>query len=364
MEQPPSYFSQDILAPPMTILEGDIATGLGRGADFTQLEWVRRQLVELVGIDPTPGTLNLALVDDENLARWRQWRSVPGYPLQPADPSFCSARCYAVQVAGRIPAAVLLPDVDGYPEDKVEVVAALPIRSYLSPTEAARLRIELCRPLPVKAVLFDLDGTLIDSVGAYIELARVAAEPYGFEVTREHVRNALSTGDNFWRGLIPADRVDREALVKELSAHALREWPRVLREYATLFAGLSQTLGALTMMGIRLGIVSGARPEVLELLRAERLLDRFDAIVLGPDVSRMKPDPEGLLKCLDKLQVSPADAIYVGDAPIDIQASRAAGLRIVSVLTGAADSALLSTYCPDRLISSHARLAGIVTCCR
>ena len=80
-----------------------------------------------------------------------------------------------------------------------------------------------------------------------------------------------------------------------------------------------------------------------------------------PDLSRGKPDPEGIVKGLSRLKVRPDQALYVGDTPIDIQASHAAGVRAVSVLTGAADSALLSAYEPDRLISSHARLPAIVT---
>ena len=325
-----------------------------------QLDWVRSQLKELVGIDPFPGTLNLVLEDDASLASWRQWRSMPGLHLEPGEAGFCNARCYPVRVAGRVPAAVLLPDVADYPEDRIELVAALPIRQYLALGAAARLRVELCSPLAVRAVLFDLDGTLVDSVSAYIEVARIAAAPFGLEVTVEQVRTALATGGSFWKGIVPAGRADGDAIAKGLSAHAAREWPRVLREHARLFDGLAQTLNALKALGIMLGIVSGARPEVLELLRPDGILDRFDAVILGADVSKAKPDPEGILKCLHQLGVAPGEALYVGDAVIDIRASRAAGVRVASVLTGAGDSAMLSAYGPDRLILSHVRLPAMV----
>jgi phosphoglycolate phosphatase-like HAD superfamily hydrolase len=148
--------------------------------------------------------------------------------------------------------------------------------------------------------------------------------------------------------------------MKDLSAYAGREWPRVLQEHGRVFEGLAATLDAIGRLGIRLGIVSGARPEVLELLRKEGVLDRFEAIVLAGDVSKRKPDPEGILKCLRTLGVAPDAAVYVGDTPLDIQASRAAGTRAVGVLTGAADSATLSMHGPDRLVFSHARLAEIL----
>jgi HAD superfamily hydrolase (TIGR01509 family) len=344
----------------MTTIAGHLADGLGQAKNLTQIDWVRRQLIELVGIDPYPGTLNLSLQDDANRALWQSWCSLPGEIIEPDEVDFCRARCYPVRIEGRIPAAVLLPESADYPADKMELVAALPIRTHLSLGEIARIRVDLCQPLAAEAILFDIDGTLVDSVGAYLEVARVAAEPFGFNVTEEHVRHSLATGNSFWKGVIPQDRRDGDAIIKEMSAHAAREWPRILREFGTLFEGVAQTLDALLGRGIRLGIVSGARPEVIELLRAEGILDRFDTVILGGDVSRGKPDPEGICTGLSRLNVRPERALYVGDTPIDIQASHSAGVRAVGVLTGAADSALLSAHGPERLIATLAKLPNLL----
>lgn len=344
----------------MTTIEGQLVSGLGQAAGFTQIEWVRRQLVELAGIDPHPGTVNLRLTDPINLMRWRRWRDSPGYRMDPPDAANCSARCYPVQIAGRVPGAVVLPEVADYPEEKMELVAALALRQHLALGEGARIGVALCLPFAAKAVLFDIDGTLVDSVGAYLEVARLAAAPHGLNVTAEHVRHCLATGSNFWSGVVGQERADRESLTKAMSALAAREWPRVLLEHGKVFAGLAPTLDALKRKGILLGIVSGARPEVLELLRQEGVLDRFDSVVLGKDVARRKPDPEGILKCLKALGVAPGTATYVGDTPVDIQAGRAAGTRAVGVLTGAGDSAMLSACAPDRLLSSHAKLVEVV----
>ncbi|MBI2960820.1 MAG: HAD family hydrolase [Betaproteobacteria bacterium] len=240
------------------------------------------------------------------------------------------------------------------------MVAALPVREHLSLAEGDSVAIELCAPFAAKAVMFDIDGTIVDSVGAYLEVARIAAAPHGIEVSGEHVRRSLATGSGFWKDVVPLDAPDREALIKSMSAHAQREWPRVLREHGRTFAGLAQTLDALKRLGIALGIVSGARPEVLELLREDGILERFDTVILGTDVAKRKPDPEGILECLRRLAIAPEEAIYVGDTAVDIQASRAAGVRAVGVLTGAADSATLSAHWPDRLLPSHAGLTAIV----
>ena len=343
-----------------TTIAGRLVRGLGRAAEFTRLDWVRRQFLALAGIDPYPGTVNLTLSGEAHLERWRNWRGMPAPLMEPADAAFCRARCYAVRIEGRVPAAIVLPEVPAYPDDKVELVAALPLRRHLSLDEGALLSVELCRPLAAKAVLFDIDGTLVDSVGAFLEVARIAARPHGLEVTERQVRDCLATGSNFWKRVVPDERADCEAVRKAMAAQAAREWPRVLREHGGVFEGVAQTLDAMKRLGIALGIVSGARPEVLELLREAGILDRFDSIVLAADVSRRKPDPEGIVKCLRQLRVSPERAVYIGDTPIDIQASRAAGVRAVGVLTGACDSAMLSAHEPDRLVFSHASLLQVV----
>jgi len=342
------------------MIEGRFVRGFGQAAHFTRIEWVRRQFVELAGIDPFPGTVNLMLDDDSNRDRWRHWREQAGARLAREDLSFCEANCYPACVEGRIPAAIVVPQVDGYPLDKLELVAALPLRRHLALEEGMRVRIELCRPLAAKAVLFDLDGTLVDTIGAYVQIARVAASAHGFEITEQHVRESLCSGGNFWKGIVPDTHPDGAEVRRALTAHAAREWPRVLREQGRMLEGLVDTLDALKRKGVALAIVSGARPEVLELFRDDDLLARFDAVILGADVARRKPDPEGIVKALDKLGVAPGEAVYVGDAPVDIQASRAAGVRAVAVLTGAGDSALLSAHEPDRLIASHAKLDGII----
>ncbi|MBI5922143.1 MAG: HAD-IA family hydrolase [Betaproteobacteria bacterium] len=133
----------------------------------------------------------------------------------------------------------------------------------------------------------------------------------------------------------------------------------ILLEHGKIFAGIAEILAALKRQGITLAIVSGAYSAVLELLRESNLLEMFDAVILGGDVSKPKPDPEGIRKCLQQLGIAPGAALYVGDTPIDVQTSRAAGVYSVGVLTGAGTSANLSAQSPDRLIGT---LAGLLDC--
>jgi 2-phosphoglycolate phosphatase len=342
------------------MIQGIIVSGRGEGAGFIQLDWVRRQFIEQLGIDPHPGTLNLILDAPADLERWAELKATLGRAVIPPDPQWCNARCYPVRIAGRLPGAIVFPEVPGYPEAQVEVVAALPVREFLSLRDGHRLSLEVSRPLPVRAVIFDVDGTLVDSLEAYRVVAELAAAPLGLPITPEVVRHALNTGQNFWEMLLPADQPDRAEMIKRLREEAVRQWPQVLRDHGRVFPGLRQTLESLQARGMRLGIVTGSREGVFQPLREDGLMDFFAAVITGKDVQRRKPDPEGLLKCAGALGVQPGEAVYVGDTPLDAQASRAGGLASVAVLSGAGNSAELSAADPDWIIHSHARLPEIV----
>ncbi|HLE30336.1 MAG TPA: HAD-IA family hydrolase [Anaerolineales bacterium] len=341
-------------------IQGRVVSGRGAGAAFTQLDWARQQFLERLGIDPYPGTLNLILDAPADLARWTDLRIGPGRPVIPPDPQWCNARCYPVRLAGRLPGAIVLPDVPDYPEAQVEIIAALPLRERLSLADGDRLSLDISRPLSVRAVIFDVDGTLVDSLEAYHVVAEMAAVPHGILVTREAVRHALNTNRMFWDLILPPDQPDREGLIHRLKEEAVRQWPEVLRAHGRVFPGLRETLETLRARGAQLGIVTGSREGVFQPLRENGLLGFFGAVVTGKDVRRRKPDPEGLLKCVATLGVRPDEAVYVGDTPLDVQASRAAGLASAAVLTGAGDSALLSAEGPDWIVASHARLPDVL----
>jgi CTP-dependent riboflavin kinase len=110
------------------IVTGRVASGQGEGAMFTQLPWARAAFVARLGIDPFPGTLNLVPVNRE---AWRAWRAQPGIMIEAPDPSWCHARAYKVRIARRIAAAVVVPEIAGYPDDKIEVIAAVGLRDAL-----------------------------------------------------------------------------------------------------------------------------------------------------------------------------------------------------------------------------------------
>ena len=111
-------------------LVGAACSGLGEGASFTQLDWVRQEFLVKLGFEPYPGTFNLLMRG----AAWEEARSMlareSGIAIAPA-PGFCAAKCFHVVVAGRITGAVVFPEVADYPPEKFEVISAVPVRQTL-----------------------------------------------------------------------------------------------------------------------------------------------------------------------------------------------------------------------------------------
>lgn len=339
--------------------EGKLESGLGRGAGFTRLGWVRDHFLAQFGLDVHPGTLNLR-VSGPGLPAWTSALAAGGPVLEPPDESSCRATCLPVRLADRIPAVVVVPHVAGYPPDRVELVAPLELRRELGLVEGDVVAVADGRLRDLDAVLFDVDGTLVNSLdGMWIAASRAAA-PYGYEVPRDAVRDALNTGQSLWHQIIPAAHRHDSELPGILRMETLRHWPTVLAESVEVFAGLGDLLAALRGAGLRLAIYTGSRGESFLPLARAGLLDLFDAVLTAADVDRPKPDPEGLVACLARLGCASSRAVYVGDSVHDVAAGRAAGMRTIGVLTGAASSASLAAAGADRIARDGAGLRRIL----
>ena len=309
---------------------------------------------------PAPGTLNLQLTQAGELERWQARLAQPCLRLVPPDPEICEAVAVPVEIAGRLPGAVIVPQVPGYPGSQLEIVAALPLREQLGLSDGDAVELELLAPLAAEALVFDVDGTLVNSVDAYHIAAGLAARPHGLEVTRELVNQALNSQQPFWSLILPPERQADQALVQSLRDETMRHWPSVLAEHVDVFPGLGDTLERMRAAGLRLAIYTGSRGESFEPLRRAGLLEFFEIVLTATDVEQPKPHPEGVLHCVAKFDVEAAAAAYVGDSSPDMQAARAAGVAAVGVLSGAGSSASLSEAGARHLVSSHQGLLEIL----
>lgn len=341
-------------------VQGRVVTGLGQGVHFTQLEWARTKFVDIAGVNPYPGTLNLHIDGTNQRLTWDAVKALPGYRIAATDGLSCDARCYPVRISGQLPGAVVIPEVSEYPRFQVELIAALSLREHLSLEDGDSLEFSMLEPLSVRAVLFDADGTLVDSVEAFRIVAEQAAAGKYF-VTREAVNEALNTpGGAFWELIVPEKEENRSNVIAKLRDRAFALWDSVLNAHVTVIPGLAAVLENLAQSGIALGIVTSSDGASLGPLRQAGLLKYFDVILTSADVDHLKPDPDGLLQAAKTLRVSSEQAAYVGDTVIDVQASRAAGMASIAVLTGAGDSARLSAAGPDRIAGSVSRLPELL----
>ena len=104
---------------------------------------MRRQFIEKLSIDPYPGTLNLQIVDPESLQTFIALKTKKGIEITPEDPSFCSAKCYQVLINGQLKGAIVFPLVEGYPENKMELIASKNIKEVLSVKVGDDLEVEI-----------------------------------------------------------------------------------------------------------------------------------------------------------------------------------------------------------------------------
>ena len=101
--------------------------GRGEAHSFTTLGWVKEQFRSKMGFTPFPGTLNLEVKEVETL---KAWRAEKGIAIEPS-PGYCAAKCFPVRVNGKLRAGWIVPQVPGYPENIVELMAPVSLREAL-----------------------------------------------------------------------------------------------------------------------------------------------------------------------------------------------------------------------------------------
>jgi pyrophosphatase PpaX len=206
-------------------------------------------------------------------------------------------------------------------------------------------------------VLFDLDGTVIDS-GAIIlaSMRHAAREVLGAEPSDELLMAAVGGPglEAQMRALAP-DRVDK--LVTVYRAHN-----EPLHEELTWCAGIEDVLVRLKDEGRRLGIVTAKRRATIDLaFNVLPLRQLFETVVGGDETEGHKPDPEPLLLAAARLNVDPRDCAYVGDSPFDIRAAKAAQMFAVAVTWGGIhDRAKLEAEHPDAIVDTAEQLYGVL----
>jgi pyrophosphatase PpaX len=179
-------------------------------------------------------------------------------------------------------------------------------------------------------VLFDLDGTLVDSGAIILASFKHAARTVLARDVEEEQIAALVGGSILHDQM----RVLSPTHVDEL-VRVYREHNRPLHDELQAFEGVEELMETLSGEGRKLGIVTAKGRQTVDLAFAVLSLERyFDAVVTADMTARHKPDPAPVLKALEHLESEPADAAFVGDSPYDVAAGKAAGVFTVAVSWG------------------------------
>ena len=213
-------------------------------------------------------------------------------------------------------------------------------------------------PRPIRAVMFDLDGTLLDTAKDLLAaLNRVLVEEKRTPASLEEIRPHVSKGGlaitcrGF--GIEPDDPAARP-LMKRM----LRHYRRNLCQHTTLFPGMEALLSELETRRLYWGVVTNKQSALTEpLLELAGLSRRAACIVSGDTLPRKKPHPDPLLHVCATIGCMPEETLYIGDDPRDIEAGKRAGMTTLAALYGyIAEDEDPSTWGADGLVRSPAEI--------
>jgi phosphoglycolate phosphatase len=207
-------------------------------------------------------------------------------------------------------------------------------------------------PSKLRAVVFDFDGTLVDSYPAITASVNHVRFAHGMPpMSQAEVRQHVGRGAEY----LIEHTVGPHHVAADLARYRAHH-PSVLRSETQLLPWAKEAVTALKQAGLKVALCSN-KPRAFSAALVEYLGLPFD-LVLGPeDVPRPKPAPEMLTLALKKLAVPASEALYVGDMSVDIQTARGAGVCVWVVPTGSESEETLLQARPDRLLRDLGELA-------
>ena len=184
-----------------------------------------------------------------------------------------------------------------------------------------------------KTILWDMDGVIVDSHSFHFAALQETFAKRRIRFDREYFSTLLSTRNDF---IIHS--VMGEALSEEEARAMVREKEENFRRKATgnlkPFPGAVMLLNAIKKGNFKLGLVSSAPKENIDLILRELNLERiFDCIVFGREVSESKPSPQIYLLAAEKLKVVPNDCLAIEDSPLGVKAAKTAGMKCLAITT-------------------------------
>ena len=208
-------------------------------------------------------------------------------------------------------------------------------------------------------VLFDLDGTLVDTAPDLIACLNIALEQHGFaHVPASQVRSFISFGAEVMiKQSSAADIIESHAQILETM---LAHYENNIVQHGGFFSGMVETLLDIEARGLKWGIVTNKRERFTHpLTRALNLTERAACIISGDTTANSKPHPEPMLEACKRAGVQPEHCVYIGDALHDITAGKNANMKtLVAVYGYLTDDDKPQHWGADALVESPAQISA------
>ena len=212
----------------------------------------------------------------------------------------------------------------------------------------------------IRAVVFDLDGTLLNTLRDLTDavnhgLAAVGLPPRRIDEVQAFVGNGV---ERLMVRAVPAgtpEPTERQALTAFKHYYAVHHC-----DHTAPYPGIEQLLADLKQAGVAMAVVSNKLEEAVEALRRHFFADTI-AVAVGDTPGRpRKPAPDGVLAALEQLGVPPEHAVYVGDSDVDIATARRAGMPCLSVSWGFREEAFLREQGAQAIVATPAQAAAYI----
>lgn len=222
------------------------------------------------------------------------------------------------------------------------------------------------KKLKVKGIIFDLDGTLIDSIDIYFTIVEKVLERLNMpSVSRASILAAAESENFNWDLVLPEELTKRKTEIIDQAWEIVDEIaPPLFEKNVKLMPGADRILKRMASDGLKIGLVTSTRRSYLKIkmqpLKTAGVAELFKAIITSDDTQKRKPAADPLIACAQKLRLDPYKCAYVGDTHTDMQAGRAAGMKTIGVLTGFDPLELLQKETPDAIIESIGHLMEVI----
>lgn len=210
----------------------------------------------------------------------------------------------------------------------------------------------------IKVVVFDLDGTLVDSMKMIFEALNDALSKRDLPAIELNLLGQVAGRP--LRNIVLTKTYVAESAIQAIEKDVFEAYMQFCRTSCQLLPNVEKTLKTLKSRGMKLGLFTTTPRKPLEVVVEKLALDDYFDVMLAKEDVRNKPDPDGLEQIIRRLGVIKDECLYVGDSPIDVLTGKAAGIRTIAIPTGATTMEQLRENKPDIIINNMIQLLKYV----